>query len=222
MLPHLLLRVSGTLHGTAQTWSCSFRFRSASGDDPGGIADIQTKLETWRDALKAGVGGVLFDAPLLALMGGATRVTTLRCAAVAATGKETAVAIVEGPALFIGNGATSMPQQVACAFSLDTGAPGASNRGRVYWPALAASLGSDGYLTSDTTDALSTAMGDFLHFAANAGATAITPGLTPAVVSTVKEQARVITQVRVGNRLDIQRRRADKQDETYSVAVVPQ
>jgi hypothetical protein len=53
-----------------------------------------------------------------------------------------------------------------------------------------------------------------------AGASFITPGVRASVVSTVKEIANPITSVRVGDRLDIQRRRADKQNETYSVSVV--
>lgn len=221
MLPHFALRLSGTLNGSTQTWSTGLRFRSATGGDPAAIDGIEDKLNTWRDAVRALHANDILPGSILAFIGAPTRITAVRCSAIGADGKETAVSIVEGSPLAIGGNSTSMPQQVALAISLDTGRPGASYRGRMYLPALGASIGGDGLLNVASTGPYATDMAQWIKDVGNAGATAIDPQLLPCVVSTTKNIATPITKVRVGNRLDIQRRRADKQDETYSVAMVP-
>lgn len=222
VLPHLLARFSGDLHGGPSTWSVGFRFRSASGGDPGGIADIQTKLETWRDAIRALNSGSVFPDMIRQVIGQPTRLQTIRCSAIGTDGKETAVALVEGTPLSIGTSSGVNPSQIAVTASLISGKPGASNRGRVYWPCLGQGVEVTGLITSAAALSIATDTAAFIHDLETAGATLITPGLEGSIISQTKGTAIAIQSVRVGNRLDVQRRRANKEEEAYSVAVIPQ
>lgn len=221
VLPHYLLRLSGTLFGGPQTWSVGVRYRSATGGDPSSIADVQTRLESWRDAVRALNGSNILPLDLLGIMSSATRITGLRASSVGADGKETAVAVVEGAPLAIGNQGPIHPGQVAVCFSLDGDHPGASNRGRVYLPGLGIAMGQNGRILTQDCLTFAGLFAGFLHDAGNAGASAIAPGLAPVVISSRKGTAAPITKVRVGDRFDIQRRRADKQTEGYSIAPIP-
>lgn len=222
MAPHLMMRLSGLFFQSAQSWSIGLRFRSATGGDPGGVADIETRLNGWRDAIAALNGGRIVPTGMSDLMSSGTSITALRCSHIGQDGKETAVSLLEKNPPMLGGRAVTMPSQVAVAVTLDTGKPGASNRGRVYWPGLGAGVGPNGRQGNIDTEALAGDFAGWLHDLGNAGASIFSPGVVASVCSTTKGTANPVTQVRVGDRLDIQRRRADKENETYSVAVVPQ
>lgn len=217
-----MVRFAGTFFQSDQTWSVGFRFRSATNGDPAGIADIQTKLETWRDAIRQLHTGNVVPDTWRAAMGTGANITSIRTAAIGSDGKESAVAVVEGNPLANSNVQSVMPSQVAICISLDGAHPGAANRGRVYWPATAMHLQGDGRATRGDCQNIAADGAEFLKDLAGAGASLITPGLTPVVISNAKGLASPIVQVRVGDRFDVQRRRADKQKEGYSVAVVAQ
>lgn len=114
------------------------------------------------------------------------------------------------PTPVAGAGVAPHPLQVACCLTLQTALAGRSHRGRMYWPANAQALTSHQMLSADTS-ALSIA------FAALIDDTKTTFTLgTPVVVSTALSAATPIVAVRVDSRLDIQRRRANRQAILYS------
>jgi hypothetical protein len=220
MLPHFMVRFSGVFFRTDQTWSVGLRFRSATGGDPGGIADVETHLNAWRDGIKALHSGNVVPSEMQALMSTGCTLTAIRCSAINAQGHETAVSLVEKDPISTGTRQVVMPSQVAVAVTLGTGYPGASNRGRFYWPGLGAGVAQNGRQGNIDTQALATDVAGWIPELEGAGASVITPSLRLNVLSTTKATAKPVTEVRIGDRLDIQRRRADKEKETYSVAVV--
>lgn len=222
-IAHNRLRIGGTLFFSPANWSIGINFMSATGGDPDANAgDVQTQLEEWRDGIKALNSSNVAPENLLSLLSSSGSITTIRCSHVAANGKEDAVALVELGNPVHGTGAPRQLAQAAVACTLETGRPGASYRGRVYWPALGAALNTGGELDAAAAGYYASDMASWVKALGGAGSNLGNPQLIANVVSTVKSSAREITSVRVGSRLDIQRRRARKQDETYSVAVVPQ
>lgn len=97
-----------------------------------------------------------------------------------------------------------LPDQCCVCVTLNTGAAGRRNRGRMYVPLTSAILDSSAQIPQTTTDALAAAMATHLNRFAST-----VPGAV--VVSQVASNARSIIQLVVDSRVDIQRRRADKQ-----------
>jgi hypothetical protein len=121
------------------------------------------------------------------------------------------------------NGATKTPQD-AIVLSLRTTLPGAKGRGRMYWPAMGATLGADFVLTSPTAAATAADAKTFLNgittqLNAAYAASADVRTVRLAVRSQADHVCRDVTQIQVGNYLDTQRRRRDKFRETYSSVV---
>lgn len=121
--------------------------------------------------------------------------------------------------------ATKTPQD-SLVFSLRTSTPGARGRGRMYWPALAAPLGTDFKITSANALAYATAaaqllklIGDQINAEWAANSIAVTTEL--AVRSTTDHVSRKVERIQVGDVLDTQRRRRDRLSETYSVVNYP-
>ena len=104
--------------------------------------------------------------------------------------------------------------------------PGARGRGRVYWPALGATLGSDFALTTPASDVIALAaatlfdlIGDQINAEWAANSIAVTTEL--AVRSVTDHQSRTVVRLQVGNRMDTQRRRRDRLVENYAVQSYP-
>lgn len=115
--------------------------------------------------------------------------------------------------------------QTACVISLRTATPGSSGRGRLYWPALGATIntttlrfslpGNDvtAPAASSYLDAIETALKEELH------ATPSLIDLHLCVVSPTTGQRHDVDRIEVGNILDTQRRRRDRMIEArYSVS----
>lgn len=122
-----------------------------------------------------------------------------------------------------GIGNPTKTHQSAVVLSLRSSFPGASNRGRLYWPAL--NTGMDTATLKITTaqrDALSTDATAYLAAISAAIGTAVS-GSDPmlSVYSPTRGTARVVASIWVGDTFDIQRRRRDSLVESYAIAVYP-
>jgi hypothetical protein len=211
--------VHGTSYSPDQTWSFGLKFNGPGNDFP--ITGVD-KLNSWRDAVRALNSGAVIPTSLARLMGPGFKMSGIRCSALGADGKETEVSTYEFANPIPGLGSASMPGQVALVVSLLTGRPGASYRGRVYLPAGAAQVSVQGRIGTDVAGTIATDFAQWIRDVETAGASILDPQLSAVVYSQVKGVANAITEVKVGTRLDIQRRRADKEKDSYSVAPVPQ
>lgn len=113
-----------------------------------------------------------------------------------------------------------LPPQCAVAVSHYTESSGSRNRGRVYVP-FAKALGSTQLLSSTDIDLLGATEVDLL----TAVATIALPGslhLCPAVVSRKFVSYSSISEVRVGDEVDTQRRRKNARTETYTALPFPE
>lgn len=103
-----------------------------------------------------------------------------------------------------------LPNQCCLVVSLRTGAPGRRNRGRMYLPATGGPLGNDAEVAGPKVTAVSAAVALGLSRFNDAGVG------NPAVVSQVGGTIRRITQVVTDSRIDIQRRRANRENVTFT------
>lgn len=141
---------------------------------------------------------------------------------------ESILSIAEGAltAIVGGTGAVTKTPQDALVLSLRTNTPGARGRGRMYWPALAASLSTQFQLTTPTPAAIAADAKTWLNaIGTQLNNYFIGIGATPRVVLSVRSvrdhQCRDVVQIQVGSVLDTQRRRRDKLPETYSNVTYP-
>lgn len=121
--------------------------------------------------------------------------------------------------------ATKTPQD-CLVLSLRTNTPGARGRGRMYWPAIGATLDAGFKLTSPTPAAFAADFKTWL----NAIGTQMnsyyigissTRRVVLSVRSTTDHVNRDVVSLQVGNILDTQRRRRDNIPETYASVVYP-
>lgn len=217
------LRMGGTLYNDAN-WSVGIAFCSPSGGDPFGnlsTVSAQSALETWvdnlQDNLVQDLGSQLTD-----WISQSGRLKFVRASRVGTDGRETAVADLQLGFPINGTQQAVNAAQAAVVLSLQSGRPGASYRGRVYWPALGAPLTS-GRLNGANCLQGAQGLAGFLTAAGSAAqGFGGTGGVVAGVVSTRRNLISPVTSVRVGNRLDTQRRRAEGEQEVYSVAPVAQ
>ena len=210
-MPYNKVIISGTLAG-GEIWSCGMAFQG-DGQAVPVISEFE-ELQEWATGIVAINSGQVVTDDLHALMSDVCAVTQVRTEAVSDTGDVLMAATAAPSAPMPGIGSAKMPFQTSLVFSLDTGRPGRSYAGRVYWPAIGA--GIDG----ETARVTATNAGNYLDafVALLNGITAAAPtGATiyPAVASTRLGITTRVTTVRVGNVLDTQRRRRDSLAEVY-------
>ena len=115
-------------------------------------------------------------------------------------------------AVISGSSTVEQVPQVATVFSLLTGIPGGSYRGRMYWPAVGASTNTSGKLALPSQSNVN-------NVAALLEALAqLYPGSSPtqlAVASKAQDAVTEVTSIRWGDVADTQRRRRDALVETY-------
>jgi hypothetical protein len=110
----------------------------------------------------------------------------------------------------------TLPPQSAIVLSLRTNTPGASGRGRIYWPALGASLSSTGRLAVPTTADFTGDMVTLLNGYKTDLTTAFPLiGFNLAVRSKTTKTTPHVVRVQTGNIIDVQRRRRDRIREAY-------
>lgn len=119
-----------------------------------------------------------------------------------------------------GTGSTvAHPPQIALVFSLKTGFPGRSARGRAYLPNLESPVGTDGRVAQN----LQTFCTNFANFLAGMRTVSVAgTACTPFVYSNTLQTGNAITSVSVDDVLDTQRRRRDQVSPSVTrVAAVP-
>lgn len=125
-----------------------------------------------------------------------------------------------------GLGSSTKTNQAAMVLSLRTTTPGATGRGRLYWPALGAVLtASTGRLSTPTTADIATGAVALLELISetienNAGVFPWTDVLL-GVRSVRDSTTRTVTRIQVGDIVDTQRRRRDTLPENYLTRPYP-
>ena len=121
-----------------------------------------------------------------------------------------------------GSGSPGMPPQAAVVFSLRTNTPGGSGRGRLYWPALGAGLGTNGRLQSTFPGLINGQMKTYLLAQRDALAAAFpTIGFNVAVRSRQTKTTPHVVRMQCGDVVDTQRRRRDRFPEAYNNVTIP-
>jgi hypothetical protein len=121
-----------------------------------------------------------------------------------------------------GSGGCTNPPQTAIVLSLRTNTPGASGRGRLYWPSLTTQIDSNGRITSTTTTNILSGIKAYLLAQRDALAAAFPLiGFDVAVRSKTTKSTPHVVRMQVGDILDTQRRRRDTLPESYIVTSVP-
>lgn len=123
--------------------------------------------------------------------------------------------------------APALPFQASVVLSLRSNVPGSRGRGRLYWPALGAALDTSTLrLRLPEPQSVATDAAKYL----DAIETALKEALSPspslidyhlAVYSPTTQSKTDIVKIEVGDVLDVQRRRRDRQPEIYSSAAYP-
>lgn len=120
-----------------------------------------------------------------------------------------------------GTGTPKMGAQSAVVVSVLTNTPGARGRGRIYWPAVGATIDVNLRLSSPTTTVVATDMATYLHAIETALATAFpTIGFDLAVRSKTAHATPHAVRLRVGNVIDSQRRRQDQFVESFATVAM--
>lgn len=202
--------INGTIAGGLEAWSCSLDFIL----DGGVTVDSQVGLQTWADLAAAALSAGEVSYPTItARMGAFVDAREVILYTYPATGPATRQA--SAAAAWSGSGTIRCPFPTSICVSKRTERAGRSGRGRMYWPALAASMNSDGtYVTgTDLAD-------EFAQLIVDLGNTDGVSTAIAVVASLTLNEVSPITSVRVGNVLDSQRGRRDNLNEIYQEAVI--
>lgn len=129
-------------------------------------------------------------------------------------GGPTALYVSDVPDSRVGSGAGNLPYQTSMVVTTLTGAAGRTARGRMYLPAHGAGfVGSTPYWDGTLVSLMSSSVAAFFT-----GVNTLAGGLLSTVVlSQTRSSTRPIVDVRVDNKPDTQRRRANKQLATQSI-----
>lgn len=209
--------------GAVESWSTSTAFGivGISPDVPDqSITDAMANaIRTATTSANVGVG-------LLSLMSNSAAIHTIR---VERRAEDESVLNVSEALLVTplpGTGTATKTPQDAAVISLRTATPGPRGRGRMYWPALAATLSSSFQITSPTPtvslaaakvwlQAINTAMDNVYVSQASALRVALS------VRSGTDHLCRNVTSMQFGSILDTQRRRRDILPESYVNVAYP-
>lgn len=223
-IPHARLRVGGFLYGKG-LWSIGLNVGGLDGGDPfaAGTLDVQSTLEGWADAVRAGHSGYVLPGALMDALSTGGQIKYIRASRIGEDGKETSVALIDLPDGPKGSGTAQHTAQTSMCVTLLTARPGASYRGRFYLPALGVSIdGTNGLASGAQPTSISSDAAQWVREVADLfpdGVSQLTQNRC-IVVSPRTGHSTPINAVRVGNRLDTQRRRADGQEEAYSRSAV--
>lgn len=199
-----------------EVWSVNPVF-DPTGEFPGGVDQVAL------DSAAAAIAALNPPSILLAFMSTLMQVTGCRLevrddVSDALIG----ISVANRTSPIAGSFACILPPQAAIVASLRTNTPGASGRGRLYWPALGAALGNTGRVSATDTASAATGFKTYLGQMRTALATAFpTIGFDTAVRSKTTKTTLYVVRLQVGNVIDTQRRRRDRFPETYSSVTLP-
>lgn len=209
------IRVSlrGTLPG-GESWSVNPAYRENF--------DVTTWSQTEGQAAATAIGALTVPADLKTLQGAAAPFSQVRVERRSDANELLGAA----EAAWTGGGqptqSSSKPYQSATVISLRSNVPGASGRGRLYWPAIGSTLSTTTLrLATPTTTAVATAAKTYLDAIETALKEAFhpSPDITDvrlAVYSPTRRSCTDIVRIEVGDILDTQRRRRDAVVEAYA------
>jgi hypothetical protein len=121
-----------------------------------------------------------------------------------------------------GTGTATLPFQSALVLSMRTTAGGQRGRGRLYMPATGTQLvAATNRVTSSQLDGFLTSMKTYLAAVQTAIDTNVDETVGLAIWSRTALSSALVTQLRVGDVVDTQRRRRDAVPETYREVVYP-
>lgn len=209
-MPYNRISFEGTING-GESFSTGIAFSDGSGS---GFYSSYADLLIWAQNIRDLNDGTVFPTSWRALLSGQAAITRIKVEFIGADGKadQIAEALVSAGA---GSVTAFQTPQVAVVVSLRTGRPGRSYRGRMYLPAMGGSVNPDSWnLNSPNSVAVAADAAIFLGLVQDAQ-----PGdlqLRPVVWSEKLQTASAVTQISVGNKFDIQRRRRDSLAEVYS------
>jgi hypothetical protein len=203
----------GSLSAGAEEWSTGCAYVTAQG----GTLDSQSELQDWATSIASGLDAILAG-PIQNVMGAAANITDITTQAYNSLGELIAQAGVVGLD-FSGVGGQTKVNQTSIVFSLRTLRPGVTGRGRMYWPALAATLTSTGLLATPSNSSLATHAAQVLEFIGTA--VPLAEDMVPVVVSQTADVFTLVNRVLVGNVLDTQRRRRNRLPEQYAASPFP-
>lgn len=211
--------IQGDIGTTGEVWSVNPAFSVQPGGLPSWNQEAADKAAA---AVAAIVPGAVLNGTLTSQ--GAIKRVRLELR----DGDNTLVGVSERP--YTGtapSGTIAQIPQTAAVLSLRTNTPGASGRGRLYWPALSIGLsGTTGRLTSSTTTALASQAATYLRAVQDAVKNEYYGALSAVVVelcvySPKQKTTYHVNRIQVGDVLDVQRRRRDRLREVYSAAAFP-
>jgi len=122
----------------------------------------------------------------------------------------------------VGSGTVRMPAQSAIVLSIRTNTTGGSGRGRLYWPAMGATIDASSKFTTPTPANFAADFKAYLlGIRSDLAASFPTIGFDLAVRSTLTKTTPHAVRVQVGSVVDTQRRRRDKIIESYTALAFP-
>lgn len=209
--------------GNGEVWSCGLNYRYF---ELFGSQMSQSMLESTVQRIITAVTGTSLGPRLRALMSSSATLTGWRVEQHDEDESINAVAQNNYGTAISGTGTATKTPQDSCVISLRTDTPGATGRGRIFWPALGATLSAAYKLTTPApadvlTDAkaLFKLIGDQLNAELAANSMAVTVEL--AVRSPTNHVSRKVVRLQAGDVLDTQRRRRDKIVEAYAATTYP-
>lgn len=210
MVAHNRIVITGTIAGSIETWSCGIDYVV----DGGGAILAPTDVQTWATTAAAVLtGGETRYPAVTAIMGANVNATKVTTYGYGPSGPAVATGLAD--LSWLGAGTIRTPFSTSMCVTKRTSFAGRSYRGRMYWPALAANVNSDG--TFARTQAV---VDDFALMFEDLAATGGPDTLIPVVHSATANVVTAVTSVAVGSVLDTQRRRRENVVETYLTAPV--
>lgn len=133
-----------------------------------------------------------------------------------------AIATAVSASSVTGTSAPSLPPQCALVASLRTDVPGASGRGRIYWPCMSAIVTSTGRIDTNQQTNFLTDMKAYLA-GIDTDLSNNFPGITfdLAIRSRKTHTSPHVVRLQAGNVIDTQRRRRDSLPESYLTQTYP-
>lgn len=183
------------------------------GGDFGDVDVSPTQAQT----IAAAIAAITFNGPLLTNFAANTTIATVRVEARTLANDLEAVGEAAKSTPQNGTSSVTHPFQTAWVSSLRTSFPGASGRGRLYWPATGVTLQPTTYRpsTSNTLN-FATEVETALSQIGQAIAVTFPTGTSLCVWSRTKSTLLAVTSIQVGDILDTQRRRRDSLVESVS------
>lgn len=188
----------------------------------GGVSTAEDVSNEMALTMATAIIGLTIPANLLIIMSSQTKHTGARVevrrwdgtlAAQAETSRATPVA---------GSGATGHPYQTSVVSSLRTLTPGASGRGRLYWPGTAVSIDNSTLrIAPATVTSFLAAVKAYLASITAALNVTLVNDAVLSVWSRTNASTAPVTSLTVGDVADVQRRRRDSLVESYSSLTMP-